>query len=135
MSNQNIDDLKHLTGEKIAAIHDAILKDYSGLKGKRPDLSVDALVGRIQSNLTYQAFNSIEEIAALYAEVVAKGHVFNDGNKRTALLSMITFLDINGYHLVVDQNNLADQIVDLADGKSNYKRFAMWLKPKLHHNN
>lgn len=135
MSNQNIDDLKHLTGKEIAAIHDSILKNYSGLKGKRPDLSVDALVGRIQSNLTYQSFNAVEEIAALYAEVVAKGHVFNDGNKRTALLSMITFLDINGYQLVLNQDDLADQIVDLADGKSDYKRFAMWLRPKLHRNN
>lgn len=124
-------DLIHLTSQEIQSIHDSILIDYSGLKGNRPNLSVDALVGRIHANLTYQVFNTLEEVAGLYAEVIAKGHVFNDGNKRTALVSMLTFLDLNGLSLIADQDKLADQIVDLSEGKSNYKKFALWLKPKL----
>lgn len=125
------EELIHLSGEEIKGIHDSILEDLSGLKGNRPDLSVDALVGRIHANLTYQTFNSIEEVAALYAEVIARGHVFNDGNKRTALISMLTFLDLNGYELVADQNAIADQMVSISDGKINYQQFSMWLKPKL----
>lgn len=77
--------------------------------------SVESLVGRIHSNLIYQEFTSATEIAALYAEVIAKGHVFNDANKRTALISMLTFLDLNGYMLIADQNEMADRMVDLAE--------------------
>ncbi len=129
-----LDDLIHLSGDEIKAIHDSILEGNSGLKGSRPDLSVEALVGRIHSNLIYQTFFSIEEVAALYAEVIAKGHVFNDGNKRTALVNMLTFLDLNGHYLVVNQNQLADKIVELSDGKMNYIQFALWLKSKMFEN-
>lgn len=86
----SLDELIHLSATEIKDIHDSILLNNSGLKGSRPDLSVEALVGRIHSNLSYQTFTSIDEVAALYAEVIAKGHVFNDANKRTALISMLT---------------------------------------------
>ena len=76
-------------------------------------------------------FYSIEEVAALYAEVIAKGHVFNDGNKRTALVSMLTFLDLNGYSLVADQEAIADKMVDISEGKLGYIQLALWLKPKI----
>jgi len=127
----SLEDLIHLSAVEIKDIHDSILLSNSGLKGSRPDLSVDALVGRIHSNLAYQPFSSIEEVAALYAEVIAKGHVFNDANKRTALISMLAFLDLNGYTLRADQNAIADKMVDISDGKLGYRQFAIWLKPKI----
>jgi death on curing protein len=127
----SLDELIHLSAAEIKDIHDSILMNNSGLKGSRPDLSVEALVGRIHSNLTYQTFTSIEEVAALYAEVIAKGHVFNDANKRTALISMLTFLDLNGYTLKADQNAIADKMVDISDSRLGYRQFAAWLKPKI----
>ncbi|WP_141699235.1 hypothetical protein [Candidatus Thiosymbion oneisti] len=48
-----LDDLIHLSGHEIKAIHDSVVESGSGLKGSRPDLSVEALVGRIHSNLIY----------------------------------------------------------------------------------
>ena len=127
----SLNDLIHLSAVEIKDIHDSILLSNAGLKGSRPDLCVDALVGRIHSNLAYQRFTSIEEVAALYAEVIAKGHVFNDGNKRTALISMLTFLDLNGYTLIADQNVVADKMVDISDGRIGYKQFSSWLKSKI----
>jgi len=55
----NLDDFIHLSANEILSIHDSILDGYAGLKGSRPDLSVDALVGRIHSNLAYQQFHSL----------------------------------------------------------------------------
>jgi death on curing protein len=79
----------------------------------------------------YKVFHTIEEVAGLYAETIAKGHVFNDGNKRTALVSMLTFLDLNGYQLMADQDGIADKMVELSDGIIDHKELAIWLKPKL----
>lgn len=129
-----LDDLIHLSAAEIKDIHDSILLNNSGLKGSRPDLSVEALVGRIHSNLAYQTFTSVAEVAALYAEVIAKGHVFNDANKRTALISMLTFLDLNGFSLRADQNAIADRMVEISNGKLGYKQFSAWLKPKIFEN-
>lgn len=128
-----LDDLVHLSASEITSIHDAILDRYPGLKGVRKDLSVEALVGRIHANLSYesQTFQSIVNVAALYAEVIARGHVFNDGNKRTAVVSMLSFLDLNGYKLTADQDQLADRIVELSEGKNNYRGFSTWLGPKI----
>lgn len=127
----NLNALIHLTSIQITEVHDTILERSFGLKKTKPGYSVDALVGRIQSNLTYQSFSSIEEVAALYAEVICRGHVFNDGNKRTALLSMLIFLELNGYSIACNEDAVADQIVFLADGKSDFKRFSVWLKGKV----
>lgn len=127
----NLNALIHLTSIQITEVHDTILERSFGLKKTKPGYSVDALVGRIQSNLTYQSFSSIEEVAALYAEVISRGHVFNDGNKRTALLSMLIFLELNGYSIACNEDAVADQIVFLADGKSDLKRFSVWLKGKV----
>ena len=127
----NQDDLAHLSGRDIKEIHDGILEGLAGLKGDRPNMSVEALVGRLHMHLQYQPVNSIVEVAALYAEVIAKGHVFNDANKRTALVSMLAFLDLNGYTLTADQNKLADQIVFLAEGQVDHKKFSIWLGPKV----
>ena len=127
----DLEGLVHLSASDISAIHDIIIDKDGGLRGARPDLSVDALVGRIQANLTYQKYDSIGEVAALYAEVIARGHVFLDGNKRTALLSMLQFLDQNGCSTSADPIGLADMIIALAEGKSNHRQFAVWLESKL----
>ena len=57
--------------------------------------------------------------------------IFLDGNKRTALVTMLVFLEMNGYTVVVDQVAVADKIVDIAEGKLSYRQCAIWLAPKL----
>jgi death on curing protein len=126
-----IDGLIHLSAVEIQDLHDSILDELPGLKGSRSDLSVHALTGRIHHNLTYEVFDSIEQVAALYAEVISRGHVFNDGNKRTALLSMLTFLDLNGFLLEADQNELADKFVSISNGHLTHRTFSLWLKGRV----
>jgi death-on-curing protein len=41
--------------------------------------------------------SSLGEVAAAYAHAIAKNQGYQDANKRTALLAMITFLEMNGY--------------------------------------
>ena len=36
------------------------------------------------------------DLAAAYAEAIARGHCFNDGNKRTAFETMVVALEMNG---------------------------------------
>lgn len=127
----SLDELIHLSAQEIRSIHDDILQVAPGLAGVRPGQAVDSLVGRIHQNLTYQPFSSVVEVAALYAEVIAKGHVFNDGNKRTALTCMMSFLEINDVEVSpLNEDQLADKIVDLAEGRIRFPQLALWLSPK-----
>ena len=54
--------------------------------------------------------------AAVLAHGIAEGQSFIDGNKRLALVAMLTFLDVNGYRLPVSDRKLADWIIDLSAG-------------------
>lgn len=42
--------------------------------------------------------------------------IFVDGNKRLALVAMLTFLEINGYRVDTSDPELAESILDLASG-------------------
>lgn len=50
-----------------------------------------------QSFLGEDLYPSIYDKAAILAINLAKKHPFYNGNKRTALLAMVTSLEINGY--------------------------------------
>ena len=56
----------------------------------------------------------------MYAVAIARGHVFNDGNKRTALVCALTFLSLEGYNLPPSpeiEDNLVEVMVEVAEGR------------------
>jgi death-on-curing protein len=54
--------------------------------------------------------------AAVLAHGIAEGQHFLDGNKRTALVAMLTFLEINGLRIKAPDRELADWILSLSAG-------------------
>lgn len=89
----NPDQLKTLNCETVISFHDDVLiETHEGPPGIRPAMSLDAALNRIDSHIFYEGIDNLFEIAAIYGIALAQGHIFNNGNKRTALISMITFL-------------------------------------------
>jgi death-on-curing protein len=54
--------------------------------------------------------------AAVLAHGIAEGQQFIDGNKRTALVAMLTFLEINGVEVDASDPELADWIISFSAG-------------------
>lgn len=54
--------------------------------------------------------------AAVLAHGIAEGQQFIDGNKRTALIAMLTFLEINGVEVNASDPELADWIISFSAG-------------------
>jgi death-on-curing protein len=54
--------------------------------------------------------------AAVLAHGIAEGQSFLDGNKRVALVAMLTFLEVNGYRLSASDRELAEWIISLSTG-------------------
>jgi death-on-curing family protein len=54
--------------------------------------------------------------AAVVAHGIAEGQTFIDGNKRIALVAMLTFLEINGFRVKASDRELADWIIGLSAG-------------------
>lgn len=55
----------------------------------------------------------------MYAEAIARGHAFSDANKRTALVSALTYLLLENF-MVARSAALEEIMVDVAKGRLNY---------------
>ncbi|WP_250464388.1 type II toxin-antitoxin system death-on-curing family toxin [Caballeronia sp. GAFFF2] len=77
-----------LNAEFVIVAHDDILAWEGGLPGfaQAGPGGVDAVLARVENHAHYAGLDDIFGIAAMYAVAIARGHVFNDGNKRTALV-------------------------------------------------
>lgn len=111
----------------VALIHQTVLADEAGLKGHADMARLEGALSRIANWQQYEDLQNIYEIAALYAQAIAKAHAFPDGNKRAALLTMLTYLDLQGISIVPDQG-LDDLMVDLAAGKIDFRQLAEMLQ-------
>lgn len=74
----------------------------------------------------YAALDDVFGIAGLYAEAIARGHIFNDGNKRTALTCALTYLYRQGIQ-VPRIDALEDIMVGIASGEITGEMFADFL--------
>jgi death-on-curing protein len=73
-------------------------------------------------------YKNLFERAVAYGFHIYKNHPFFDGNKRTSLLAVYTFLFVNGYHLRADKKALFAVMVDLANGKIAKAELANFLE-------
>lgn len=113
--------------DAVLALHDAVLNpnELAGLSG---DKSLDAVLGRVTNRLQYGLIEDAFDLAATYAVVLAVGHVFNDGNKRTAFTVMDICLVQNGIDPTYDVIEAADMIIRAARSQIDEKELALWLR-------
>lgn len=69
----------------------------------------------------------IATLAAAYGFGIARNHPFIDGNKRTALASMIVFLGLNGLDLDAPPETTTAMILSLAAGEITEDVLAAWI--------
>lgn len=71
--------------------------------------------------------SDIAALAAAYGFGIAKNHPFVDGNKRTALATMIVFLGLNRFELDAPQEATTAIILSLAAGEITEEVLARWI--------
>ncbi|HZQ11721.1 MAG TPA: type II toxin-antitoxin system death-on-curing family toxin [Pseudolabrys sp.] len=70
-------------------------------------------------------------LAAAYGFGIVRNHPFIDGNKRTALASMIVFLNLNGFALTAPQEMAATIVLALAAGEIGEDVLARWIAGQI----
>jgi death-on-curing protein len=81
----------------VLELHRLSLEAYGGLEGVRDMGMLESAIGQPQTSFGgAYAHDGLFEMAGAYLFHVARNHPFVDGNKRTALLAAVVFLDING---------------------------------------
>jgi death on curing protein len=116
-----------LTRQMIVAIHDEQLAIHGGASGLRDEGMLESALDRPKNRWAYEQAE-FAELAAAYAFGVARNHPFVDGNKRTSLLALYTFLGLNGIDFVVPEAEAAAMILALAAGEVNEEGLTRWIR-------
>jgi len=111
----------------VVAIHDEQLAVHGGSSGLRDHALLESALGRPLNKWSYEQAE-LPELAAAYAYGLARNHPFVDGNKRTALLTLYTFLGLNGVDFVVPEADAAAIILSLAAGEVSEESLARWIR-------
>lgn len=99
---------------------------FGGADGIRDRGLLESALARPLNKFGYGE-TSIAALAAAYGFGIARNHPFIDGNKRTALASMIVFLGLNGLDLGASQEAATAMILSLAAGEITEELLAQWI--------
>ncbi|WP_100523522.1 type II toxin-antitoxin system death-on-curing family toxin [Mycobacteroides abscessus] len=118
-----------VTLDQIRMFHDMLLEQYGGLPGEKEPGLIESMVEKPFSGFgNYEFYPGLFMKAAVYLEGFATKQLFNDGNKRTALLCALTFLDLNGYEVDVEWDTLFDLTIAVAKKELSLEELAVWLE-------
>lgn len=111
----------------VVTVHDEIIKEFGGLSGFAGGGigGVEAALNRVETHAHYAGLDDVLGVAAMYTVALARGHVFNDANKRTGLTCALTYLAQQG--IKVDRSPLLEDLtVMVAEGTLDHDDFA-WI--------
>lgn len=121
-----------LSSDLVIYFRERLIREFGGLAAV-PDVGrVEGVIGRVEQAVFYaDPAPDVYELAALYWAAFAVGHVFSDGNKRTALTVMLYCLsehNIQLYYSREIENQLIDLTVEAATGAQTVTSLAEILR-------
>lgn len=117
--------------EDVLSFHGEMEQTFIMEKGIRDQGLLESAV-----NTPFQTFGgadlypSIFDKAARLCYGLAKNHPFCDGNKRTALHSMLVYLGVNDISIRYDCIEMENVIIAVADGSMSADELAEWLESR-----
>jgi death-on-curing protein len=116
-----------LTRQMVVAIHDEQLAIHGGASGLRDEGMLESALDRPKNKWSYEQAELVG-LAAAYGFAIARNHPFVDGNKRTSLLALYTFLGLNGIDFDVPEAEAAAMILALAAGEVDEDGLTRWIR-------
>ncbi len=116
--------------ELVIAIHDEQIRLFGGPAGLRDMGLLESALARAPNKWSYGEKDPAA-LAATNAFGIARNHPFLDGNKRTSLLSMITFLGLNDLEFDASDSEAVVMILGLASGEIEEEGLARWIRDRL----
>lgn len=118
---------KWLSRADVEALHTMQIERAGGAHGLRDASLLESALARPQNLHAYGEEDRFQ-LAASYAEGIARNHAFVDGNKRTALAASMMFLHDNGHELLPRKDDgYVDMMVNLGQGKITREEAAAYL--------
>lgn len=119
--------LQLISAEEIIQFHDRLLRVTPGVTGMPDPGRAEALMYRVLNQIEYEGVTDVWLLAAMHLLAISRGHIFNDGSKRTALFITLLFLKRNGISLAANPD-FVDMTVDAAAGRLTLEQIAVRLR-------
>lgn len=117
-----------ISKKAVLAMHSQQLADHGGSDGMRDETLLDSALAKPLNVFAYADDPDLFRLAASYAFGIARNHAFVDGNKRTALVVSITFLDLHGWDIVAPKEDVYLTFLHLAEGSLSEDELADWFR-------
>lgn len=112
----------------VEAIHFDQLREHGGMAGLRDEGALEAALARPRHKWAYRPKTGLTTLAAAYGFALARHHPFHDGNKRTAFVTMVVFLELNGFPFDAPDEAVVRTMTGLAAGAVSEAALARWLR-------
>jgi len=109
------------------AIHDRLLVLYGGAEGLRDQNLLESALARPQQIYAYAENPDLADLGSALMAGVVRNHPFVDGNKRTAFVLGVMFLELNGLDFVATEEDATQAVRLLAAGSLDEGSFKNWL--------
>ena len=116
----------------VLAMHKRQIAEHGGTDGLRDEGLLLSALARPENLAAYGENVDLSALAASYAFGIAKNHPSLDGNKRTALVVAVTFLNLNGHDFDAAPDVTYPVFLGLAEGSVSEEDLAEWFRDRLH---
>ena len=121
--------MRYLSPEEILILHALIVDKTGGSHGVRDAHLLASIAHKPQLRFGGKdLYSDIFTKAGVLLEAVVDYHIFVDGNKRTSLIAVARFLQLNGYQLTATNSEAEETILMVATKRLEVKELAQWLK-------
>lgn len=120
--------INYISVDEIIFLHDLIIQESGGLSGLR---DLGSLISCTECpKMKFEGFDlyaTLAEKAAALLFFLVKNHAFNDGNKRTAALSTLLFLEMNNRE-IEEPEKFEEIILEIACNQRTIKECANYFR-------
>jgi death on curing protein len=121
--------MKYLTAKDVLLLHQMQIDEFGGSHGLRDLGLLESAVMRPQASFDgTDLYKTIFEKGAALVYSLLKNHQFVDGNKRTAMFSVMTFLELNGYKFNATKEDIVEYALYIENSKPEIGEISDWLK-------
>lgn len=124
--------MKYLTPQNVIQIHFELVESTGGSQGLRDLGLLESAVMRPQQTFSGKdLYPTLILKAAALVHSLLLNHVFVDGNKRTATISMVEFLILNRKKIKATNEEIVDFALWVENKKPTIGQIAKWIKNHL----
>lgn len=123
---------KFISCSLAVTIHYEQVETLGGTAGIRDIGLLESALAQPQTTFGGELLHpTLYEQAAAYLFHLSRNHPFIDGNKRTALAIMITFLSLNQHQLTLSQDETYTLVMGVAQGDISKAELATFLEQQI----